>query len=162
VRTTATTRADRVRNLLGEVLRFLAVGGVATFVSFVGFNALVHGWGIGTPPMADQPVAAYVVANVVAGLLAYVGLRTWAFSDREPQDTATGLVRFFGLGALTMLIPVLCLWCSRYVLGLTSPLADNLAANVIGLGLATATRFWVFRRFVFDQEATASPSSSPA
>jgi putative flippase GtrA len=134
---------------------------VATVVSFVGFNALVHGWGLGTPPMADQPVAAYVVANVAAGVLAYVGLRTWAFADRGAVDTTTGLVRFFGLGALTMLIPVLCLWFSRDLLGLSSALADNLAANVIGLGLATATRFWVFRRFVFDQP-TGSPSSSPA
>lgn len=142
------------------MLRFLAVGGVATAVSFVGFNALVHGWGTGTAPMADQPIAAYVLANVVAGLLAYVGLRTWAFSDRDAVDTTTGLVRFFGLGALTMAIPVLCLWISRYGLGLSSPLADNLAANVIGLGLATATRFWVFRRFVFDQPATTASSSA--
>ena len=151
-----------MRHLLGEVLRFLAVGGVATVVSFLGFNALVHGWGIAAAPMADQPIAAYVLANAVAGGLAFVGLRTWTFPDRDVKDPATGLVRFFALGALTMAIPVLCLWVSRYVLGLSSPLADNLAANVIGLGLAAATRFWAFRRFVFDQPATGTPSSSPA
>ncbi len=54
-----------------------------------------------------------------------------------------------------MAIPVVCLWMSRHVLGLSSPLSDNLAANVIGLGLGTATRFWVFRRFVFVETAPA-------
>jgi putative flippase GtrA len=48
-----------------------------------------------------------------------------------------------------MLIPVLCLAFSRYVLGLTSVWADNISANVIGLGLSTVARFWVFRRYVF-------------
>jgi hypothetical protein len=35
------------------------------------------------------------------------------------------------------------------VLGLTDPLSDNIAANVVGLGLGTAARFWAFRRFIF-------------
>ena len=48
---------------------------------------------------------------------------------------------------------MLCLWFSRYVLGLTTPLADNVSANVIGLSLGAAVRFWVFRRYVFDQMA---------
>jgi putative flippase GtrA len=160
--TSTATRGARVRHLLGEVVRFLAVGGVATLVSILGFNALVHGWGPGPAPMADQPIAAYVLANAVAGVLAFVGLRTWTFRDRDVRDPATGLARFFALGALTMTIPVLFLWVSRYVLGLSSPLADNLAANVLGLGVATATRFWAFRRFVFDQPAAGTPSSSPA
>ena len=150
------SRAVRARHLLGEVVRFLAVGGLATAVSLVGFNVLVHGLLIGAAPMAGQPIPAYVLVNAIAGCLAYAGLRIWAFRHRDVSDPVGGLVRFFGLGAATMVIPVLCLWVSRYVLGLTSPLADNLAANVIGLGLATGTRFWVFRRYVFDEvKATA-------
>jgi hypothetical protein len=38
---------------------------------------------------------------------------------------------------------------SHYALGFTSPLGDNIAANVVGLGLATAFRFWSYRRWVF-------------
>ena len=150
------SRVARARLLLGEVVRFLAVGGLATAVSVVGFNMLVHGVLIGSAPMADQPVLAYVLANVIAGCVAYAGLRLWAFRHRDVSDPLGGLVRFFGLGAVTMAIPVLCLWASRYVLELTSPLADNLSANVIGLSLGTAARFWVFRRYVFDAvKATA-------
>jgi putative flippase GtrA len=150
-----------VRRVLGEVVRFLLVGGLATAVSFVGFNALVHGLFVGAAPMRDQPVVAFVLVNVAAGCVAYAGMRAWAFRDRGAGDPTTGLVRFFGLGALTMAIPVLCLWVSRRVLGLDSPLADNLAANVIGLGLGTATRFWVFRRYVFAR-AVPDPCSQAA
>lgn len=154
---TTSGRPRSTRRLLGEVLRFLTVGGVATLVSFVGFNLLVHGLGTGSAPMRDQPVAAFVLVNVLAGCLAYAGMRAWAFRDREVSNPSTGLLRFFGLGALTMLVPVVCLWVSRYVLGLSSPLADNVSANVVGLGLSVVLRFWVFRRFVFDQVVEPEP-----
>jgi len=126
-------------------------------VSFVGFNALVHGMVVGGAPLRDQPIVAFVLVNIVAGCVAYVGMRMWTFRDRDVRDAATGLVRFFALGALTMAIPVLCLWVSRYGLGLDTPLADNVSANVIGLGLGTATRFWVFSRFVFDHVPAPEP-----
>lgn len=150
--------SGRARHLLEEVAKFLVVGGVATFVSFVGFNALVHGMLLGRAPLSEHPVEAYVLVNVLGGCVAYLGMRWWAFRHREVKD-ASGVVGFFVLGGITMVIPVLCLAFSRYVLGLSSPLADNVAANVIGLGLGTITRFYVFRRFVFlepELEAVAS------
>ena len=152
----STRHPSRVRHLVLEVARFLTVGGLATLVSVVGFNALAHGLLWGRAPLAQQPLLAYVMANGVAGLLAYAGLRAWAFRDREGGDSLEGVLRFFGLGVATMAIPVLCLWFSRYVLGLTSPLADNLSANVVGLTAGTIARFWMFRRFVFDTPARAS------
>lgn len=139
----------QARGLLGEAVRFLTVGGLATLVALIGFNVVAHGLLVGRAPLEDQPIAAYVVANLVAGVVAYAGMRVWAFRDREVQDPAAGLIRFFALGALTMTVPVVCLWVSRYVLGLTGPLADNLSANVVGLGLGVVARFWVFRRYVF-------------
>ena len=146
-------------HVTGEIVRFLLVGGLATVVSFVGFNALVHGLFLGVAPLGEQPVAAFVLVNVIAGCVAYAGMRVWAFRDRQVSDPTTGLIRFFGLGALTMVIPVVCLWTSRNVLGLDSPLSDNLAANVVGLGLGSASRFWVFRRYVFDQVPALEPST---
>jgi len=143
------------RRLVGEAVRFLAVGGLATVVSVLGFNALAHGLLIQGAPMRDQPVAAYILANVVAGLAAYLGLRLWAFSHRDVSGPGAGVVRFLALGAVTMLIPTACLAVSRYVLGLSGLWADNLSANVVGLALGTATRFWVFRRYVF--VAAAAP-----
>ncbi|MFJ9391852.1 GtrA family protein [Nocardioides sp. NPDC101246] len=160
--TVASSWRHRALRLLGEVVRFMVVGGLATVVSFVGFNALAHGLLLGTAPLRSAPIVAYVVANIVAGVVAYVGTRLWAFRDRDAPDQVTGVVRFFVLGALTMAIPVVCLWISRYVLGLSSPLADNVSANVIGLGISTATRFWVFRRFVFNQPVVREPSRPAA
>jgi putative flippase GtrA len=150
--------ARRAGRLLGEVVRFLSVGGLATLVSFVGFNALVHGLFLGQAPLSRAPVLALVLVNFAAGWVAYVGMLTWAFRDRDVVDPVAGMVSFFALGALTMVIPVVCLWVSRYVLGLTSPVADNVSANVVGLALGAATRFWVFRRYVFDQVVTADPA----
>lgn len=143
------TQGTGVRRLLGEIVRFLVVGGLATAVSLLGFNALVHGTLLGAAPMQDQPIAAYVLVNVLAGVVAYAGMRIWAFGQREVGDPVEGMVRFFALGAATMAIPVLCLAASRYVLGQTSVWADNISANVIGLGLSNVARFWLFRRYVF-------------
>jgi putative flippase GtrA len=154
--------ATNARRLLVEVARFLAVGGLATAMSFVGFNALVHGLFLDAAPLSRLPILAFVLANVAAGWVAYVGMRTWAFQERGVSDPVVGMVRFFTLGALTMIIPVVCLWVSRYVLGLSSPVADNVSANVVGLSVGAATRFWVFRRFVFDQTMTPEPAIGQA
>ena len=53
------------------------------------------------------------------------------------------------INTVSMVIPWACLSFSRYVLGLSDPVADNVSANVIGLGLGTLARFWALRRFIF-------------
>jgi putative flippase GtrA len=159
-------RASRVGNepshLVEEITRFLAVGGLATLVSVIGFNALVHGTLIGIAPLRQQPIPAYVLVNIIAGWVAYSGMRLWAFSHREVRNPVRSLVRFFSLGAVTMGIPVLCLAASRYLLGRTDVWSDNISANVIGLSLGTAARFWVFRRYVFIDVAQPLPHSRSA
>ena len=59
------------------------------------------------------------------------------------------LAMFFLLNGIAMGIAIGCLYISHYVLGFTSALADNLSANVIGLGLGTMFRFWSYRKWVF-------------
>lgn len=150
-------------HLLEESVRFLVVGGAATLVSIIGFNALVHGTILGAAPMAQHPISAYVLVNIVGGCVAYLGMRLWAFSHREVSDSlSSSLVKFFALGAVTMVIPVLSLAVSRYVLGFSDQWADNISANVIGLGLGTAARFWVFRRYVFLGVAQPVPGGPSA
>lgn len=140
----------RLQRLATEAAKFLTVGGVATLVALVLFNLLVHGFFGGTPgPMADMPLSAFVIANLVGMVVSYRGSRSWAFRNREVVGPAGGRVSFFVINVLTMGIPLLCLAVSRYVLDLDSALSDNIAANVIGLGLGMAARFWAFRRFVF-------------
>ena len=139
----------RTQRLLAEATKFLTVGGVATLVAFVLFNALVHGYFAGPGPLNDQPILAFVVANTIGMLVSYRGSRSWAFRHRETVGAAGGRVAVVAINAVAMLIPLGCLAVSRYVLGLTDPFSDNIAANVVGLGLGTAARFWAFRRFIF-------------
>jgi putative flippase GtrA len=139
----------RASRLLAEVARFLTVGGLATLVAFVLFNALVHGVVQGPGPMHDDPLVAFVLANTVGMVLSYRGSRSWAFRDREAVGVAGGRVRYLVINVVSMVIPLGCLTVSRYLLGLSDPVADNISANVIGLGLGTLARFWALRRFIF-------------
>ena len=139
----------RLQRFAAEASKFLTVGGVATLVAFVLFNALVHGYFGGPGPLNAQPIVAFVLANTVGMFVSYRGSRSWAFRDREAVGPAGGRLAFFLINTVSMLIPVGCLAFTRYVLDLTDPLSDNIAANVVGLGLGTAARFWAFRRFIF-------------
>ena len=140
---------QRWQRVLFEGAKFLTVGGVATLVSFVFFNGLVHGYFGGPGPMHDDPLVAFVIANTIGMLVSYRGSRSWAFRNREAVGAAGGRVRFFVINIISMVIPLGCLSFSRYVLGLTDPVADNVAANVVGLALGTLARFWALKQFIF-------------
>lgn len=140
----------RLRHLTSEVAKFLTVGGVATLVSLVIFNALVHGlFGNPAGPMNELPLEAFVIANLVGMVVSFRGSRSWAFRHREAVGPAGGRLSFLIINLVTMAIPLVCLAVSRYALELDSGFSDNIAANVIGLTLGTTARFWAFRRFVF-------------
>lgn len=92
-----------------------------------------------------------MIAIGAATVITYLGNRYWTYDP------------YFGSAAIrsvncpssscgngiAIAIGAACLAFSHYVLGLTSPLADNLSGNVIGLGLGTLFRFWSYRKFVF-------------
>ena len=61
---------------------------------------------------------------------------------------------------MSWVVPLASLAFSRYVLGLSSALADNVAANLVGLGLGTVLRFWALRSAVFS--ARAHPAEGDA
>lgn len=43
----------------------------------------------------------------------------------------------------------------------TSPVADNISANIVSMGLATLLRFWGCRTLIFDTTTQDSKSSAP-
>ncbi len=150
----ASAAGDRSKRLLTEVGRFLTVGGAATVVALIIFNALVHGSSTGERALlADRPVLAYVLANSVGMVISYRGSRSWAFRDRPPRQADGGRSAYVLINLATMSLPIACLVVSRDVLGLDDPLSDNIAANVIGLALGLVARFYLFRRFVFPRPA---------
>src|SRR4051794_14520057 len=143
---------SRWHRIFTEAYRFLAVGGLATIIAVVIFNVLVHGFHTGwDAPLSGQPYLAFVIANLVGMVVSYRGSRTWVFKDRPPRTADGGRLLFVIINLATMLIPIACLWVSRNVLGLDVPYSDNVAANMIGLFLGMAARFYLFRTLVFQR-----------
>lgn len=155
---------ERWQRFAGEVSRFLAVGLVATVVAILIFNFLVHGFNTADMALLNgQPELAYVIANLIGMMISFGGTKQWAFRNREARHPDGGIIAYSIINVATMAIPVSCLWISRNLLGLDDPFSDNVAANVIGLLLANATRFVLFRQFVFPRpEPGAEPAVQPA
>lgn len=131
---------------LGELARFGSVGAVAYVVDVGLFNLLRFGPG---GVLEDKPITAKVVAVGFAMVVAYLGNRYWTFADRKTQNPLREIVSFLLVNGVGMLAAVGCLAFSHYVLDLTSPLADNISANVVGLALGTAIRYVLYRTVVF-------------
>ena len=129
----------------GEFTKFVAVGVAATAVSTSLYNVFAHTTALGQGSLTQQPVAAFVLANLAGMVVSFFGTQWWAFSGRTSTGPARGLPAFVVINVASWIIPLSSLAFSRYVLGLSSALADNVAANVVGLGLGTIARFWALR-----------------
>jgi putative flippase GtrA len=125
-----------------ELRRFVATGLVAYGVDVVVFNVLLLAAAIG-------PVHAKVLSSVAAITTAFIGSRWYTWADRPRRPLARQYVVFAALSIVAAGIQVLCIVVSNDVLGFSGPVADNLSANVVGMALATAFRYWTFSAFVF-------------
>lgn len=132
--------------LLAELVRFGTVGLVAFVVDVGLFNLLRYGPG---ELLEAKPITAKVLSAAVATLVAWVGNRYWVFARHRTESRLRELGAFVLANIGGMLVAVGCLAFSHYVLQLTSPLADNISANVVGLGLGTAFRYAAYKWFVF-------------
>ncbi|WP_454084664.1 GtrA family protein [Georgenia sp. Marseille-Q6866] len=145
-RVVAGTRWLRWRQRAIEMLKFGAVGGVAFVVDVGLMNLLRFGPG---EVLGDKPLTAKVLSVVVATLVSWLGNRYWAFATSRREERGRELVWFLLVNAGGMLLAVGTLGVSHYVLGFTSPLADNIAANGVGLVLGTLFRYFCYRHVVF-------------
>ena len=139
-------RLYKIRQELGK---FFSVGLLAYIVGVGGYNALVHAKGA---PLASKPLTASVISGVISILVAYFGNRHWTWKDRQRTGARREITLFFLINGIALIFGVLCLAFSRYVLGLESVLADNISANVVGVGVGTLFRFWTYRTIVFKAE----------
>lgn len=128
------------------LVRFGLVGALAFVVDVGTFNLCRHLVELG-------PLTSKTIAVVVATSFAFLGNRSWTFDGRDERGLGTAYVLFGLVNAIALLIALVCLGTSTYVLGLTSPLAENISSNVIGIGLGTLFRFWAYQRWVFPPEA---------
>ena len=136
------------RPIVRELIRFAAVGGVGVLIDFAVFNVLRA-----TVLAPGLVTGAVLIAKAVATLLAIIanwaGNRWWTFRDRRSTNIATEMASFVTVSLIGSGIALGCLAISHYVLGLTSVLADNISANVVGLVLGSLFRFAASRRWVF-------------
>lgn len=141
----------RLRRAAGEIARFGTVGAIAYVIDVGTFNLLVH---VGSPGvLSNKPVTAKIIATVVATLFAYAANREWTWRDRGRRGFAREYTLFFLLNAVALVITLIPLVISRYVFNLDTAVADNISANLIGVGFGTIFRFWSYRRWVFPRTA---------
>ncbi|GEP39640.1 hypothetical protein NPS01_33030 [Nocardioides psychrotolerans] len=139
-----TARARRLLPSL-EVPTFLLVGGAGYVVDVVTFNVLRD-----QTALADyHPTVSKVLAVAAAMVVTYLGNYMLTWRDRNSAHRGRQVALFVAFNVIGLAISLAALIVSHDVLGLTSRLADNISANVIGLGLGTAFRYWSYRRFVF-------------
>jgi len=135
------------RPWLRDLIRFGMVGGLGFLVDVGLFNLLRV-----TVLSGDQhgaPLIAKSIALVAAIAVNWAGNRWWAFRDRRGERVGREALSFLALGIASSLVSLLCLGLSHYALGLTSPLADNISANVVGVAIGSAIRFFVIRAVIF-------------
>ena len=134
------------------MLTFLAVGGTGYVVDVTVFNVLRS-----IQPFATlDPSVARTLAVVAAMCVTYLGNRTLTWRDHASGDRRREVALFVLFNIIGFGFSVVTLFVSHDVLGLTSGLADNISANVIGLALGTLFRYVTYKRFVF-----AGPRPSP-
>ncbi|MFI5709814.1 GtrA family protein [Kribbella sp. NPDC051620] len=152
-----TTLYRQVEHLVHEVAKFGLVGLLGMVVDLPIYNWLVFDNPLifGTPGdgmLHHKPLTAKFISVTIATVATYLGNRHWTWRHRERTGLHREYVLFFVLNGIGLLIAAGCLGFSRYVLDLHNALADNISANVIGLGLGTLFRFWSYRKFVFKEE----------
>jgi putative flippase GtrA len=145
--------------LVGRLMKFGSVGFVAYVVDVTIFNVLLY---VGEPALLEgRPLIAKILSTFVATVVAWLGNRYWTFSTRRSERPVREFLLFATSCTLGLGLALIPLWVSHYLLGFTSPLADNIAANVIGLGMGTTFRFIAYSLVVFPSRRGRQPDPVP-
>ncbi|MFC3577948.1 GtrA family protein [Streptomyces yaanensis] len=134
----------RVRRLVVEAAKFGVVGGSGVAVNFVVFNFLLHG-------VKWAPMAATVLASVIAMGTNYLGFRFFAYRDRAAR-TPRQIALFFGFSGIGVVMESVLFYAGYQGLGMDGPFGSNVA-KALSIVLASAFRFLVYRTWVFEHEA---------
>lgn len=129
--------------LFHEMAKFGIVGAINVVVD-VGLFTLLR-----LTVLDEKPLTAKIISTAVAILSSYFMNRHWTWKHTNRAHPAREILLFFVISGIGMAIAVGCLAISHYVLDFTSVLADNIAANGVGLALGMVWRFWAFKRFIF-------------
>ena len=146
---------QRLRTLAPEMMKFGLIGGFNVIINWVTFNLLLL-----LPMFADGQLKAKVIATAIAIISSYFMNRHWTYKDRDKSAAHREFVLFLGFNLAGMLIELAVMAMTKYVFGLTSWLAINVAF-VVGLGLGTVFRFFTYRTWVFTHAEEAQTVVEP-
>ncbi|GAA1953642.1 GtrA family protein [Agromyces allii] len=142
----------RGERLVPELVQFGLVGG-AGFLLDVGLFNLLSLTVLSAHAVHGGPLYAKVASTIVAIAANWVGNRWLTFRDRRRPDWLREAIEFGLVSIGGSLLAIGCLGLSHYLLHLTSPIADNVSANVVGLALGSAFRFVAYRYWVYGPRA---------
>jgi dolichol-phosphate mannosyltransferase len=125
-----------------EMVAFGIVGGANLLLDVGLFNLLLLGW-------RHDAAVAKLISTGTATVASYFMNRHWTWRDRARSGVHRELPLFAVLSAVGLGLAEACLWVSHDLLGYTSALADNIAANGVGLALGMVWRFLSFKKWVF-------------
>lgn len=137
---------SRLRPLIGELWKFLVVGGLCFVLDTVLAYLLRFEVGLG-------PTTSKTLSTVVATAISYAGNRLWSFAHRVDEDSRQGsdVARYALINLVGLVITLVPVDIAHYLLSETSPLAFTIS-GILGTAAATVFRFWAYRRYVFSAE----------
>lgn len=145
-------RATWTRRLF-EVGKFGIVGGIAFVVDVGLFNLLSQ---FSFSPFIGQSVRAKILSAAVATVVSWILNAAWTFSaQKTTKNKFREFMEFAIINIIGIGIAAACLYISRYVLGYTSTLADNISGNGVGLVLGMIFRFLAYKFIVFAPSKSA-------
>lgn len=141
--------------LVREVAKFGAVGGIGTLINLGVFNLVRH--------TTEIPVVrASIIATAVAICCNYIGFRYFTYRDRDKSGRTREMTLFLLFSVIGLVIENGVLYLATYGFGWDSRLQSNIF-KFLGIGVATLFRFWSYRTWVFKalpaRETVASAES---
>lgn len=144
----------RVKRAAALSARFLMVGGISTLIEVATFNVLLLGFDW-------DPVAAKIVASLVALVNAYFGNRQWTFRNRARRRQWVEIALFIGVNAFCTALGALLVWAGvEAASALLGREAGPLVVNVVNLAsivVVVLVRFAFYHWVVFRVRPTGTP-----
>jgi putative flippase GtrA len=129
------------RSLIHQGAKFAVVGLAGVIIVIAGADVLHYSVGLGK-------YASVTVATVAGMIPNFAANRHWTFQHREQHVTWRETALFFALNCAGMLFQYVCIGITQAVPGMSGRFWYT-TANLLGLGLGAAFRFWSYRRWVW-------------
>jgi putative flippase GtrA len=132
------------------VAKFGIVGGISYVVTIIANYAYLYF-------EKNDEITAYIVANVVATGVAYIGNRYWTYKERESGGSRE-MALFGAINAVAIAMQAGVATLTTYVLHMNSHLEIFFSKFILGIAIGMAFRFWCYRTFIFPETEPALAS----